>query len=144
MPVRIIQVGLFSVVLLLVSSLEFISSDPALVINPQIQAFNSLQARESLIALETIPTQSTQTPYAGLTIIGVIKEGYTVNDSNAFIVAEKDINKYFNLVSKVHHWKVYTSDGRLNLESSDFGSSRIIGSAKASIVPGVYIFVQVG
>ncbi len=122
----------------------FVSSDPAFLINPQIQAFNSLQARESLLALETIPTQSTQTPYAGLTVVGVIKEGYAQNDPAAFIVGEKDIYTYFSLVSKLHSWKVYTTDGRLNIKSSDFSSSRIIGSAKASIVPGVYIFVQIG
>ena len=144
MPVRIIQVGLFSVVLFLVSSIVFISSDPALIINPQIQAFNSLQASESLIALETIPTQSNIPPYAGLTIIEVIKKGYTLNNLNAFIIAKEDIHNYFTIVAKVHRWRIYTSDGRFNIESSDFSSSRIIGSTKTSLVPGVNIFVQMG
>ncbi len=144
MPARVLEVALIIVTLTILGVFLFIAANPSVLIHSQVQELNSLKAKQALSALEKYPTTSKNEEYEGMTIFELIRYGYLQGDQRAYNQAEQDIKYYFDVVMSLNRWRVFTSDGAVDVSSPGFSSSRTVGSAKTNVISDVFLYVQVG
>ncbi len=146
MPARIVLLTVFFVLVIFTSVLIYTSADPSAILRTQVIKINSLKAKEVLIGFEVLPTTSNNTMLVGKSVMDVIREAVVNPESRNITIeaATQDINHYLGDMLKLNRWRVYTSDGLIDVSSENFNQSRVTGSAKTELAGGVYVVCQVG
>jgi hypothetical protein len=141
MPARILEAGVVSIVLLgMIFFLQAASVAKAPLVKEAI-AVNEQVAKQTLLALEKY--KSTSPKYKERTVIEIIHLGYLTNREEFFDQAEADIEYYLPKVLDAE-WRVYTKDGRLDVSSEGFETTRNRGSAKTVILESTELIVVIG
>jgi hypothetical protein len=141
MPARILEVGIAFIVLLGMMFFLHTTGVTKAPLTKEAIAINEQVAKHTLLALENF--NSTSPEYGDKTIMEVIHLGYLTGREEFFTQAENDIEYYLPKVLGAE-WRVYTKDGKVDLESSGYEATKNRGSAKTVILESTELIVIIG
>ena len=99
------------------------------------------QAKYSLLAIENF--KSTNASFSDKSIMDLIHLYYLTNRTEYLNQAEDDISYYFPRCLSVE-WRVYTTDGMLDVESFNFSSTKSRSSAQTTVLDRTELVVVAG
>ena len=141
MVARIIEVGMAFIVLFgMVFYLQASGTAKAPLYKEGL-ALNEQLAKYTLLALENF--NSTGDGFQDESIMDLIALGYLTGREDFLVQAEEDINYYLPKVIDAE-WHVYTKDGKLDIKSENYDSTKMRGSAKTEILSFTELIVVVG
>jgi hypothetical protein len=136
-----LEVGMASILLLAMVSFLHTSGAAEVPLTKEALALDEQLAKETLLALENF--NSTGSGYGDRGILDLVSLGYLTGREEFFTQAEEDIEYYLPRVLDAE-WHVYTADGRVDVESPGFSTTRTRGSAKTAVMSYSDLIVVVG
>ncbi|GCC11490.1 hypothetical protein IPdc08_01545 [archaeon] len=146
MPARILEVAIFTMVTIFIVMFLFTSGLMSVPLMKETILKNGMQAKQLYLTLDSLPATYPSLP-PSTTPISLVRNYYTTGNATYLKLAKKDITLYSNKLFKKDKrevWRVYTLDGALNVESSNFSKAKIEGSVSANILNKTKIVTVVG
>ncbi len=146
MAARILEVAIFTVITIFIVMFLFTSGLMSVPLMKETILKNGMQAKQLYLALDSLPATYPSLP-PSTTPISLVRYYYTTGNVTYLKLAKKDITLYSNEMFKKDKrevWRVYTLDGALNVESSNFSKAKIEGSVSAAILNKTKIVTVVG
>jgi len=144
MPARVIEVGAFTVCTLFIVLFLFVSGLTSAPMAKETVLMEEMRAKQLYLALDNLPpTNSSLAP--GTSVTDLLRLYYMTGDDRYLDSAKNDIGiRAGELLDNGSVWRVYTTDGVLNLSSPSFGNARIKGSASVDLLNATRIIVVTG
>jgi hypothetical protein len=138
---RILEAGMASMLFLTAVFFLHASGIAGALLAGEAVLTNEYKAKNALLALQNF--RSTDPLLSEKTIAELVHLGYLTGDDRYFRQAERDILYYLPKVLG-SEWRVYTRDGKVDVESPRFRTSRTRGSAQAEVLGATVLVAVVG
>jgi len=141
MPARVVEVGFLFIGALFITYLILSASIITAPSYGEAKGLLETQAKYSLLAIEIFT--STNASFSDKSIMDLIHLYYLTNRTEYLNQAEDDISYYFPRCLSVE-WRVYTTDGMLDVESFNFSSTKSRSSAQTTVLDRTELVVVAG
>jgi len=131
---KVIEVSSFVVLTLFVVLFLFVVSLSSAPVAKEAVLLEEMRAKEFYLALDNLPSTYTNTS-PGTSITDLLRQYYMTGNEEYLDIARADILvRAGELLENGTVWRVYTTDGVLDVRSSFFEDAQVKGSASASLV----------
>jgi len=141
MPARVVEVGFLFIGALFITYLVLSTSIITAPSYGEAKGLLETQAKYSLLAIENF--KSTNASFSNKSIMDLIHLYYLTNRPEYLNQAEDDISYYFPKCLSVE-WRVYSTDGMLDVESFNFSSTKSRSSAQTTVLDRTEFVVVAG
>jgi len=141
MPARVVEVGFLFIGALFITYLVLSASIITAPSYGEAKGLLETQAKYSLLAIENF--KSTNASFSNKSIMDLIHLYYLTNRTEYLNQAEDDISYYFPRCLSVE-WRVYTTDGMLDVGSFNFSSTKSRSSAQTTVLDRAELVVVAG
>ena len=141
MPARVVEVGFLFIGALFITYLVLSTSIITAPSYGEAKGLLETQAKYSLLAIENF--KSTNASFSNKSIMDLIHLYYLTNRTEYLNQAEDDISYYFPKCLSVE-WRVYSTDGMLDVESFNFSSTKSRSSAQTTVLDRTELVVVAG